>query len=31
VEPGTELTPLLQRRLRQLARKLVAELGVNPV
>ena len=30
VEPGTELTPLLQRRLPELARQLVAELGVNP-
>jgi len=31
VEPGTELTPLLQRRLPELASQLVAELGVNPV
>ena len=30
-EPGTELTPLLHRRLPELARQLVAELGVDPV
>jgi hydrogenase maturation protease len=31
VEPGTELTPMLQRRLPELASQLVAELGVDPV